>query len=264
MDWKETAGRRFFELLSVMETLRGSTGCPWDKEQTLKSLKAYLLEETYEVLEAMDDKKAHLEELGDLLLQIVFQSEIRREAGDFDAGDVAGAITEKLKRRHPHIFGSESAENSAAVKVRWEEIKAAERRNSGKKSGILAGIPKALPQLLRAYRIGERAARQSFDWPDLEGVWAKVAEETAELKEAIAENDKKHIEHEFGDLIMALVNLGRHLGVNPEEALRLANERFIARFSYVEEAVEKEGGKMNETPLNHLEELWQEAKKSGC
>ncbi len=264
MEWKARAAAEFAELLAVMERLRGQGGCPWDKEQTLESLKAYLLEETYEVLEAIDDKKAHLEELGDLLLQIVFQSEIRREAGDFDAGAVAKAISSKLKRRHPHIFANEEAKDSAAVTARWEEIKAAERRNSGKKSGILAGIPKALPQLLRAYRIGERAARQSFDWPDLDGVWAKVAEETGELKEAIAENDKKHIEHEFGDLLMALVNLGRHLGINPEEALRLANERFIARFSYVEEAVEKEGGKMNETPLNHLEELWQEAKKSGC
>ncbi len=261
MDWKDEAKERFFELLSVMETLRGPTGCPWDKEQTLESLRRYLLEECYETLEAMDEKASHCEELGDLLLQIVFQAEIRREAGDFDAGDVALAITTKLKRRHPHIFGSEVARDSAAVKARWEEIKAAERQKEGKNGGVLSGVPKALPQLLRAYRLGERAAGQGFDWPDVDGVWAKISEETGELKEAIATGDKAHMKHEFGDLLMVMVNLGRHLGLEPEAALSAANKRFTERFNYVEEAVAKEGQKMRETSLDHLEELWQAAKK---
>lgn len=263
MDWKEEAKEEFGKLLDVMETLRSENGCPWDREQTLESLKRYLLEETYETLEAMDTPAEHCTELGDLLLQIVFQSEIRRQQGEFNAGDVCRAIVAKMKRRHPHIFGDEAVETSAQVVTKWEEIKAGEREKSGNDRGALSGVPEAMPQLLRAYKLGDKAARLRFDWPDVAGVWDKIYEEIGELKEAIGEGDREHVTHEFGDLVMALVNLARHLDIEPEEALKKANGRFARRFGYVEQAVKKSGRSMREVPLDELEALWQEGKRTG-
>lgn len=264
MDWKEKAKEEFGQLLDIMQTLRSDNGCPWDREQTLESLKRYLLEETYETLEAIDEDSAeHCEELGDLLLQIVFQSEIRRQNGQFDAADVCHSIVAKMKRRHPHIFGNEKADTSAQVVTKWEEIKARERAGAGNKKGTLGGVPNSMPQLLRAYKIGDKAARVGFDWPDTIGVWDKIYEEIDELKEAISEGDKAHVTHEIGDLMMALVNLSRHLDIEPEQALKLANDRFCRRFSYVEEQAAQTGRAMNETELQQLEDWWQEGKKKG-
>ncbi len=252
-------GEAFERIVEVMARLRAPDGCPWDREQTLDSLRQWLLEETYEVLEAIDggDPAAHRDELGDLLLQIVFQSRIREEEGAFDAADVANAIADKMLRRHPHVFGDEQASDREAVRRRWSELKAEEK---GRESA-LDGVPKALPALLRAMRVGQKAAAVGFDWSNRLEVLAKLDEERAELSEALLEGDPAAVHHELGDYLFTVVNLARHLGVDPEGALQDTTRRFEARFRHVEGGVLRAGGRMQDTPADELEERWQAAKK---
>src|SRR5512141_651689 len=206
-------------LLGIMERLRGPDGCPWDREQTLQSLRPYVLEETYEVLEAIDggDVADHREELGDLLLQIVFQAQLRREEGAFEFADVADAISQKLVSRHPHVFGDAEVKDAEGVLRQWAALKREEKKRKGKGESALHGVPREMPALARADRLTEKASRVGFDWPDAGGARAKVGEELEELDRAVAGGDRSEIEHELGDLLFAVANLGRKLNLAPEE-----------------------------------------------
>jgi MazG family protein len=249
-------------LLAIMERLRGPGGCPWDREQTLQSLRPYVLEETYEVLEAIDggDVADHREELGDLLLQIVFQAQLRREEGAFDFADVADAISGKLVSRHPHVFGDAEVKDAEGVLRQWAALKREEKRKKGKGTSALQGVPREMPALARADRLTEKASRVGFDWPDAAGARAKVAEELGELDQAIAGGDRAEIEHELGDALFALANLGRKLNLAPEEALRGTIARFIRRFGYVEEQLARRGVAPGAATLAEMDALWNEAK----
>ena len=258
-----------------MARLRGPDGCPWDREQTLATLRPYVLEETYEVLEAIEegDAEAHREELGDLLLQIVFQARIAEEEGRFDFAGVADAISEKLLSRHPHVFGpgARSADAQPApdapgvsdadgVLRQWAALKKKENEAKGRGKSVLEGVPRELPALARAERLTEKASRVGFDWPDAAGARAKVAEEIGELDEAIAAGDRAHIEDELGDVLFAVANLARKLGIPPEEALRGTLGRFIARFQYIEAALERQEVAHGTATLAEMDQLWEEAK----
>jgi tetrapyrrole methylase family protein/MazG family protein len=249
-------------LLGIMARLRGPGGCPWDREQTLRTLRPYVLEETYEVLEAIDggDPRDHCEELGDLLLQIVFQSQLTMEAGQFDFADVATAISDKLVSRHPHVFGDAEAKDSEAVLKQWVALKQAEKKAKGRGESVLEGVPRELPALARADRLTEKASRIGFDWPDAGGAREKLAEELGELDEAIAAGDREAVEHELGDLLFAAANLGRKLGIPPEEALRGAVARFIGRFAHVERELARRGVPHGEATLEQMDAIWDEAK----
>ncbi len=249
-------------LLGIMARLRSPDGCPWDLEQTLDSLRPYLLEETYEVLEAIDggDPAAHREELGDLLLQIVFQARLREEAGLFEFADVADAISDKLLSRHPHVFGDGKVKDADEVLKQWAALKREEKRKKGGGLGALEGVPRELPGLARADRLTEKASRVGFDWPDATGARAKVTEELAELDEAITAGDRAGIEAELGDTLFALANLGRKLGVAPEEALRGSVGRFIFRFTHIEEVLAARGVAPGTASLEEMDRLWDEAK----
>jgi MazG family protein len=249
-------------LLDIMARLRGPGGCPWDREQTLQTLRPYLLEETYEVLEALDDGDAagHCEELGDLLLQIVFQAQLRSEDGTFEFADVAQAISNKLVSRHPHVFGDAVVKDSEGVMRQWVAIKKVEKEKKGGGKSVLEGVPREMPALGRAERLTEKASRVGFDWPDASGARSKVQEEMAELDEAVASGDRQAIEHELGDLLFAAANWGRKLGVPPEEALRGALKRFIERFHYVERALTQQGVASGDATLEQMDALWNEAK----
>jgi tetrapyrrole methylase family protein/MazG family protein len=249
-------------LLSIMARLRAPDGCPWDLEQTLESLRPYVLEETYEVLEAIDagDASAHREELGDLLLQIVFQARLREEAGAFAFADVADAISDKLVSRHPHVFGDGQVKDAEGVLRQWAALKREEKRKKGGGLSALEGVPRELPALARADRLTEKASRVGFDWPDAAGARAKVDEELGELDEAIASGQHPAIEHELGDALFALANLGRKLGVAPEEALRGSVARFIDRFTHVERELERRGVAPGTASLEEMDRLWDEAK----
>jgi tetrapyrrole methylase family protein/MazG family protein len=262
-------------LVAIMARLRGPDGCPWDREQTLETLRPYVLEETYEVLEAIDegDPEAHREELGDLLLQIVFQARLAEEEGRFDLAGVADAISEKLLSRHPHVFGpgARSADDrpgpeatevrdADAVLRQWASLKKKENEAKGRGKSVLEGVPRELPALARAERLTEKASRIGFDWPDAAGARAKVAEEIAELDEAIASGDRGHIEDELGDVLFAVANLSRKLGIPPEEALRGTLGRFIARFHHVEEGLRRQGTPHGTATLAEMDRLWDEAK----
>jgi MazG family protein len=246
-----------------MARLRGPNGCPWDLEQTLESLRPYVLEETYEVLEAIDggDPAAHREELGDLLLQIVFQAQLREEAGLFAFPDVADAISDKLVSRHPHVFADGQARDAAEVLTQWAALKREEKRKKGGGLSALEGVPRELPALARADRLTEKASRVGFDWPDAAGARAKVTEELGELDEAMASGDRAEIEHELGDTLFALANLARKLGVAPEEALRGTVGRFISRFTHIEAVLAARGVPPGTTPLTELDRLWEDAKR---
>ena len=250
----------FDALIQVMATLRDpDTGCPWDREQTLHSLKAYAVEEVYELLDAIDGGVAepHRDELGDVLLQVVFQSQIRAEEGAFDALDVCRAITAKMLRRHPHVFADASVDSAAHSRASWERIKAEERSEVGRPRSALDGVPRALPALLRASRLGEKAAAVGFDWRRAGDVLPKIREEIDELHHAVEAGDADEAAREFGDLLLALSSLARHLGVEPEDALRGANDRFTARF----ESMERRSSRpLSELDLDSLEALWQQAK----
>jgi MazG family protein len=271
-----TPGERFNELVSIMAQLRSPEGCPWDREQTLSSLRPYLLEETYEALEALDngDTAALCEELGDLLLEVVFLSRIAEESGSFSVADAIDAIVQKLVRRHPHVFGPDAKLSTPhEVRGKWEEMKASERSYASPPTTILGGVPKTLPSLLRAYEYGARAAAVGFDWVRPGDVVDKIEEEVRELREAVNLTDpgnlgnpgnqgNESIEEELGDLLFAVANLSRKLGVEPEAALRRANDKFLARFSEVERRITASGQRMQEKTLDELEATWQDVKHS--
>jgi MazG family protein len=260
----EEAGKKFSELVSLMARLRAPGGCPWDRKQTFDSIKPYTLEETYEVLDAIDsrDWDGLSEELGDLLLQPVFLAAIAEEQGLFTIVDSLQAINEKLVRRHPHIFGSATAETAEDVKVRWDQIKAQEKAGTPQRANpsILDGTPRSLPALAEAQKISTKAADVGFEWPNVDGVLEKLVEESRELTEAAQRNDISEIEHEIGDLLFTLVNLARFYRVDPEQALRKTNVRFRRRFAFVEQRIAEQGGELPSTSLERMEELWQQAK----
>ncbi len=259
------AAEKFGKLVEIMARLRAPRGCPWDRKQTFDSIKAYLLEETYEVLDAIDrrDWPSLEEELGDLLLQPVFLAEMANEEGLFNISGSLDAINEKLVRRHPHIFGDAQAETADDVKKRWDEIKQQEKAKQGlaPAASVLDGVPRNLPALMEADKIGQKAAGVGFEWPDISGVVEKLQEEAAELAAARASHDQAHIEHEVGDLLFTVVNLARFLKVDPEQALRKTSARFRSRFAYVENEVAQSGRSLPETPLEKMEQLWQAAKQ---
>ena len=252
-------------LLGIMDKLRDPGGCPWDREQTLRTLTPYLLEEAHEVIEAIEagDAAHHKEELGDLLFQVVFQARIAREEGKFDFAGVCDAIADKLTRRHPHVFGEVTVSGSREVVKNWERIKADERKEKGQAPrSAIGGVPVSLPALVRGERMTEKASAVGFDWPDAASVLAKVREELAELEEAMAAGEREKIEHELGDLLFAAANLGRWVKVHPEEALRGTLRRFEARFHYIEERLRERGRSPRESDLAEMDALWNEAKKA--
>jgi len=259
---EHTAEERFVELVEIMARLRGEGGCPWDREQTHESIKPYLIEETYEVLEAIDeqDPAKLCEELGDLALQVVFHARMAEEAGRFTVADVLQAITEKLIRRHPHVFGAAQADTTQEVLFNWEEIKRAERTKATGTASALDGVPRELPALLRAHRVQEKASRVGFDWKEAAEVLRKVEEELQELRDAMEQRTAERMEAEFGDLLFSLVNLSRFLAVNPEEALRKTIARFIGRFRFIEEALAQRGRSLKDSTLPEMDALWREAK----
>ncbi len=247
----------FESLIEIMATLRGDKGCPWDREQTHESIKKYLVEETYEVLDAIDEKNMHklCEELGDLLLQIAFHAQLAQEKGEFNIYDVITSIVEKMIRRHPHVFGDSRAETSEQVLVKWEEIKAGETR----KPRPVLDVPKNFPALYRAQKIQQKAARVGFDWPDISGAWEKVGEELTELKDAPCEETRQ--KEELGDLLFAVVNLARFMGIDAEEALQETTRKFVRRFSYIEEKARERKVDLRDMSLEEMDNLWEEVKR---
>jgi MazG family protein len=244
----------FLRLLAVVDHLRSDHGCPWDREQTPRSLIPYLLEETYEVIESIeaDDTQGLKEELGDLLLHILFQGNMAQAAGQFTLADSIQAITSKLIRRHPHVFGDQSVEGSSQVQQRWE---AAKQREKGRAS-LLDGVPRTLPALTRAQRLQEKAASVGFDWPTIAPVWAKVSEELEELRAACAAADASGIEEEFGDVLFSLVNLGRFLHLSAEDALRKAMAKFAQRFRAIEAELTRRGRRLEDASLAEMDDIW--------
>lgn len=256
---------RFETLVAIMDRLRDPGGCPWDREQSYATLRGFLLEECYEVVEALDhgDLPGLREELGDLLFQIVFLSRLAKEQDAFEAADVVRGIAEKMIRRHPHVFGSDRAEDSREVLRKWEEIKRAEKSSAAgaeAERSVLDGIPRALPALLKAQRLGDKAARVGFDWEHADAVFAKVDEELAELRAAVARGEAEAVREELGDALFSLAMLARHLGVDPEEALERGNRKFKSRFEKVEEELRRRGIPVGDAELDLLESIWREAK----
>ncbi len=251
----------FERLVEIMDRLRSEEGCPWDREQTRESLKPFLIEEAYELLEALEENAPEKikEELGDLLFQIIFHARIAKEKGEFDIRDVLEHITEKMLSRHPHVFADDRVTSSEEVIDRWEEHK---KREGKLKESVLEGIPRCLPALLRAQRIQERASRVGFDWERAEDVYDKLQEELTELKKAIESADQQEIENEIGDLLFSIVNISRFLGINPEDALRKSTDRFMNRFRYIEQNAKKRGKRLSDLSLREMDELWEEAKRT--
>jgi tetrapyrrole methylase family protein/MazG family protein len=250
----------FQELLNIMEKLRGDKGCPWDKEQTRESLKPFILEEAYELIEAIEsgDPEKMKEELGDLLFQIVFQCQIAKERKEFDISDVIGMISKKMIKRHPHVFGEADYRTSAEVVIQWEEHKKLEGK---RRESILEGVPEALPSLLRAHRLQNRAASVGFDWDKVGDALRKLDEELKEFKRALETKEKNEIGDELGDILFMLVNVSRFIGVNPEDALRKTIAKFISRFRYIEMKAADDGKKVSDMTLSEMDELWEEAKQ---
>lgn len=259
--------REFARLVEIVATLRAPGGCPWDREQTVDSLKPYVLEETYEVLEAIDqhDHASLREELGDFLFEAVFIAQLEAEAGHFTVADALTGIADKLVRRHPHVFARKKGDAPLApdeVVTRWEQIKATERDESTKPKTLLGGVPGALPALLRAYQIGLRARSVGFDWSRPADVIDKIQEEVDELREAIsAPGAHERAEDEMGDLLFSIANLARHLGIEPETALRKSNDKFTKRFERMEAAIGQSGRKVSDMEIEDLERAWQSAKE---
>ncbi|MEX6634095.1 nucleoside triphosphate pyrophosphohydrolase [Hyphococcus lacteus] len=263
MSKSDADAKKIEGLLNVMTALRDpKNGCPWDIEQDFETIAPYTIEEAYEVADAIarDDMAGLKEELGDLLFQSVFHAQMAREKGLFTFGDVADAITQKMIRRHPHVFGDETMRTAEEQTDAWEKQKAKERAVKGK-DGLLADVPAGLPGLTRAVKLQKRAARVGFDWDNARDVLDKIAEETEELNEAMQSDDKSHIEEEFGDLLFVLANLSRHLDIDPEAALRGANQKFIRRFSHIEARMNEDGKNLNDASLDAMETLWNEAKE---
>lgn len=248
--------RSFDDLVQLMTRLRGPGGCPWDAKQTLPDLKPYVIEEAYEVVDAIDrdDRAALLEEIGDMLLEAVFVAEITREEGTFDIYDSITAIHDKLVRRHPHVFGDVEAKDAEQVLTNWEKLKQAERQAENK--SLLAGVPQSMPALLKASRLTEKASRVGFDWRRTEDVFDKIDEELAELREAVASGDTSHVHEEIGDLLFTIANIARKVNVNPEEALQSTNRKFMSRF----QSMESRAPNFEQLTLEEMDQLWDEAK----
>ena len=264
MEPGSSAGDKFQRLIEIMARLRAPDGCPWDREQTFDSIKPYTLEETYELLDAIDRREWSevAEELGDFLLQAVFFAEIGAERKLFTIEDALDAINRKLVRRHPHVFGEESAETSGDVKRIWGEVKAEEKRRKGRHGdGLLAGVPRALPALIEAQQITSRAAGVGFDWENPGQVLEKLHEELAEFDEARRRGAPEEMEDELGDLLFVLVNLARFVKVDPEQALRKTNAKFRERFAYIERRLAERGRQPADASIEEMEALWQEAKR---
>ena len=267
-----TAGEWFEKLVAVQARLRAPNGCPWDREQTHATLRTYLIEEAYEVLEALEggDDAKFAEEMGDLLLQIVFHSQIAREEGRFTVADVIREVHDKMVRRHPHVFGEKRAKNAAEVLKNWEQLKKEERSTAAKKNGdgakktesLMDGVSKALPATLEGFQLTRRAARIGFDWEGVDGVFEKLKEERQELQKELAGGGKKsaRAEEEMGDLLFAVVNLARWLEIDPEIALKKANAKFAARFRGMEKMAAESGKALADVPREQMERLWEHAK----
>lgn len=250
------------KLVDIMAALRSENGCPWDREQTRDSLKPFLVEETYEVLEALDEGNPEIikEELGDLLFQIVFHCQIAKEKKEFDMSDVIEKISEKMIRRHPHVFGKTKFKSREHFRKYWEDEK---RREGKKRESILEGVPKALPSLLRAHKLQKKAAGVGFDWKKTEDVLKKLNEELREFKSALKKKKQSEIEDELGDIFFMLVNISRFVGVNPEDALRKTISKFISRFRYIEMKTAEQGKRLSDMALEEMDALWNEAKGKG-
>jgi len=251
----------FSDLLEIIKILRGENGCPWDREQTHESIKKYLIEETYEVLEVIDlgDKKRVCDELGDLLLQIVFHAQIAQEEGDFTIDDVVTGICRKMISRHTHVFGDEKAENSDEVLTNWEKIKKKEK-GIRSQTDVLKDVPSNLPALMRSYKVQQKAAQVGFDWDNVEDAIKKVDEEIVELKEVYKDKDVERITDEVGDVLFSIVNVTRFLKVQPELALTSSINKFIKRFEYIEQESKKANKKIEDMSLEEMDELWNKAK----
>src|ERR1017187_8382396 len=293
-----TTGERFERAVQIMARLRAPDGCPWDREQTFDTITPYTLEETYEVLEAIDNRHwpELTGELGDLLLQVLFYSEMASEEGHFSVDDVLDRLSDKLVDRHPHVFGDVKADTSAAVLRNWEALKAEEKKKRIEAGGgknaeniedaqsVLAGVSSRMPALLEAHKLSSRAAHVGFDWPQMEGLFEKLAEETAELREElravpvkgppgtgvagsgkpqVSSELRERLEDEVGDLLFVLVNIARYLSLDPESALRKANRKFKRRFQYLEDRLREQGRKPSGASLDEMESLWQESKRQG-
>ena len=252
----------FDDLCAVMKILRGEGGCPWDREQTHESIRKNFIEETYEVAEAIDtkDKKLLCEELGDVLLQVVFHTEMETEVGGFDIGDVTTGIVKKLIYRHPHVFGTVEADTTQKVEQNWEQLKLKEK---GGNKTVLEGVPSSLPSIVKAHRIQDKARNVGFDWEERTQVWDKVQEEFNELKAEIEQMDADRMEAEFGDLFFSLINAARLYKINPDNALERTNQKFIRRFNYLEQETIQKGRSLKEMSLEEMDQLWNEAKAKG-
>lgn len=272
---KMAAGKRFEQLVALQKRLRAPNGCPWDREQTHQSLKPFLIEEAHEVLDAMDlaDSKKFADELGDLLLQIVFHAELADEAGKFDVGDVIEAVHSKMVRRHPHVFGKAKLGSASEVLKKWEDLKAEERAQESVNGKVehefhsaLEGVPKGLPALLEGYQLSRRASNIGFDWGKAEGVIEKIIEEVGEVRDALSERQKARatsglkVEEEIGDLLFSVVNLARFVSIDPERALKLANKKFSRRFQWMEREAQSKKRRLADVPRMEMEELWNESK----
>lgn len=258
----------FIELVQLIHKLRSPGGCPWDREQTHQTLKSNLIEEAYEVIEALDEKgdDEFCGELGDLLIQVIFHAEIASETERFTINEVIKKVYDKLVRRHPHVFGTDQADNSAQVLRNWEAIKAEEKRAQGKAEeyqSMLDSVSKSIPAVMESFQMTSRAARVHFDWPHVDDCFLKLSEEVGELRDELAkpEKDSKAIQDEVGDLLFMVVNIARLLDVDPESALKGANRKFRRRFKHIEKSLSKVGRSPAESSLNEMEDLWQEAKK---
>jgi MazG family protein len=257
------AGEAFQRLVDIMRRLRGPDGCPWDREQTIQSLRGFVLEETYEVLDAIDraDHAALRGEIGDLLFEGVFLAQIESDEGRFDVADALEDIAAKLIRRHPHVFGSaEGVDTAGKVVEQWEQIKSREQDAAGRKRALLRGVPRSMPALLRAHEIGTRVAAVGFDWAKTGDVVDKIEEEIAELRGALQYESRERAEEEMGDLLFAIANLARKLGIEPESALRKANEKFSRRFEALEHTLEEQGRSVHDATLEEMEDVWAEVK----
>ena len=250
--------KRFDALVAIMARLREADGCPWDRRQTRESLKPFLIEETYEILEVLDkgDDKGLREELGDLLFHIIFMARIAQEEGAFDIYDVIQGVAEKMVHRHPHVFGSSEVSGHHEVEANWAKLKAAEKQ----RKSLMEGLPRHLPALMRAYRLTQRASKVGFDWEDKNQVWKKLEEELQEFQEALQEGQQEKLRDELGDILFTLANLARFIGIDPEDALRRVTNKFSERFQYIEKRLHAKGKDPHEASLAEMDALWEESK----
>ncbi len=265
MDNKEAINRRISRLLEIIDILRAPDGCPWDREQTPETVKKYILEECYELADAIDNKNPAeaCEELGDIFFMLLFIGRMYEENGDFEIAKSLELIEEKMIRRHPHIFSDVKVNGTDDVTANWQKIKAGEAKKKGKDHSVLGNLPKALPALQRAFRVGERASRVDFDWKDASELWGKLDEEIEELKAAVKDESREEIEEEMGDLLFTVANLSRKLDINPEEALHRAVMKFTSRFKCMEKILEERGTTVHAASLEEMDRVWDEIKESG-